>query len=547
MLRGMLPHPAPSSPARRARILTLLVCLGGLLISGCGGKSTAPGVREDTSGGALWPGPDGLQSARSDCDVPRQETQPGGSFTVALTQTIQADRAPVPHNAAERVLFAQLYETLVQVTCEGKLRPGLATHWTCTADSSTWVFTLRDGARLWDGTRITPQVVKEAWTANQDCPRERSTASPWSWFNARSKTVTVVDARRLAIQLPEPQNAFPLLLAHPATAVALPRPGWQWPVGSGPARLRATTPAALPLLECRPNPHHPDHPAWDKLTFLIRPGADPRDLVGADCDLLMVRQLDTVRFFEGAPGFQVRPLPWDRLYLLVVSPDRVENPPAWKDAVERFDPSRELTGVTGLPWSDLVYPSGPTVTCPQLAGPVTMGRSARREWDLPQYALDARTLVFNQDDPGAREMAHRLSALAGGTARAVGLPEAAGTFSLDWQMAGAHLVRLDQSFPSRCLQTAVLLGKASWLQKVGLGVTSPPGTDSLAAAEHDHDLGQDDTLDRLRSQVVPVAITRPWLITRGDVVGWSLAYDGTLLLGGLGRTRPSSEGDRALP
>ncbi len=35
-----------------------------------------------------------------------------------------------------------------------------------------------------------------------------------------------LDARRLAIRLPEPQAAFPLLLAHPATAVALPRPGW---------------------------------------------------------------------------------------------------------------------------------------------------------------------------------------------------------------------------------------------------------------------------------------------------------------------------------
>lgn len=491
--------------------------LGTLLAAGCGAPPAVDTGPATETAGQLWPGDSQLTTRRQGCDILPGDAAPGGEFTFALYDTVRPGRAPVPHNSAERVIFAQLYETLVNVACDGTVSPGLAERWVCTEDSTVWVFTLRPDARLWDGTRITPAEVKEAWTLNQDCPRTRSSASPWAWFNARASSITVLDARRLAVRLPEPQAAFPLLLAHPATAVALPRPGWTWPVGSGPCRLRAATPAPLPLLECRPNQNHPRAPHWKSLTFAVHPGADPRDLAAQGVDLQLVRTRASLEFFRAAPGYTATALPWDRLYLLVACPD--QNPAGdglWKAAAEGLDAARDLTTIGARAWPEIVFPAGARVDCPQLAGPVSMSGSALRRWNLPELNLAADDLVYDAGDPGAAEIANRLGGLAAGPVRVVGLPADAASFVLDWQMAGAHVVRLDQVFPTRCLQTAALLGKSAWIQKAGLG--------------------QADPLAPLRQFVHPLALSRPWLVTRGQLAGVRLAYDGTPLLSGLGRS-----------
>jgi hypothetical protein len=507
----------------------IFCCLVSALLgaAGCGGRSTTgEGLAVEPANLQLWPGDEGLTARRSGCDILPGQAVPGGEFTIALFDSVDPGRAPVPHNQAERLVFAQLYETLVNVDCDGTVRPGLAERWTCTEDSTVWVFTLREDARMWDGTRVTPGEVREAWTLNQDCPRTRSVASPWSWFNARARTVALLDARRLAVRLPEPQADFPLLLAHPATAVALPREGWTWPVGSGPCRLRATTPAPLPSLECRPNPHHPHHPIWKSLTFNVTPGRDPRDLSANPADLLVVRNLAGLRFFQEAPGYQAVPLPWDRLYLLVACPE--QNPEgglSWKRAADHLDPVKDLTTISARSWPEIVFPSGNRVDCPQLAGPVAMGGSARRGWNLDRLKLAGDALVYLQDDPGAAEIANRLGAVSDRPIRVVGLPGDAFTFVLDWQMAGAHILRLDQVFPTRCLQSAALLGQAAWIQKAGLG--NDPGN--------------------ARDFIHPVALSRPWLITRDRLAGLRLAYDGTPLLDGLGRDTSDNTAGETLP
>nr|MEE4270003.1 ABC transporter substrate-binding protein [Candidatus Krumholzibacteria bacterium] len=528
----------------KSRWFPTLGLVGWLLLSSLPGCGKNADLRTDPHlegiENHLWPAPDGLVDDRPDCTGPTVDTAPGGVFTIAITDTVSPGRAPVPHNAGERLIFAQLYETLVNVDCAGNIQPGLADHWACTNDSTVWVFTLRADARLWDGTRVTPEVIKQAWTANQDCPRQRQAASPWSWFSARAKTVTILDGRRLAIQLPEPQATFPVLLSHPATAIALTRPGWQWPVGSGPVRLRAATPAVLPQIICRPNPHHPDAPRWEQMVFDLHPGQDPRDLVSSQFDLLLVRDLDSLRFFQQTPDFETHRLPWDQVYLLVISPDLAAQASRWTAAAQRLDPATDLTTVSAQRWPAIILPDGPPVDCPQLAGPVAMSRSARREWNLPAQQLDGRTLVYCTDDHVAQEMAHRLMALADDQARLVSLEAPAAAFSLEWQMAGAHLVRLDQAFASRCLQAAMLMGKAAWLQELGLGTGQPLGGESIVAAARNQRLADIDPLQQLRTHVQPLAVTRPWLVVRRGLAGWTLAYDGTPLLHGLGLGRETA-------
>ena len=545
----------PSGPIARATsrctgstkiLMALAITLAAVI--GCH-PAPPPGSGGSSASGKqiLWPGQgDELDSRRENCDPLAGETVPGGSFIVALTDSVLPRRAPVPHNQSERIVFAQLYETLVALDCAGVLSPGLAEHWTCTEDSTVWVFTIRQDARFWDGSRVNAGDIKKSWCDNQACPDDEDLVTPWAWFNARASTISVLDARRIAVRLPEPQADFPALLTHPATAVAVERPGWIWPVGTGPARLRAATPPPLPDLECQPNVQHALAPKWKKLTFLVRPGSDPRDLIGTGFHLAQVSDQESARFFNEAQDYSVTPLPWNRLYLLVCSV--TGNPlgtTRWTGPAHSLDPSLELTRIAARSWPDIIFPAGTGSACPQLTGPIAIDASARLDWNLEDLQLDENSLVYNKMDPGARELAQRLAALGDEGIRTAGLPAAALNFTLQWQMAGSYIVPLDLNFPTTCLQLASLIGRASWLQEAALtGLRRPEAAldpNSLASADRDAERSsQVKTNDPQRNLVRlglvhPLALSHPWLITHGELAGLRLAFDGTPLLWHIGR------------
>ncbi len=540
----MLVFCLPTSP--RAALTAMTICAL-LLLGGCGGSGgSGPHTGSTITVPDQWPGVDGtLSTVRAGCDVRSGETVPGGHFTFALNEEVEPEHAPVPHNRAERVVFAQLYETLVTVACDGTVSPGLAEHWTCTEDSTTWVFTLRDGARFWDGTRITAETVRQAWQDNQSDPGCENTPSPWSWINARASSINAVDARRLAIQLPEPQARFPLLLAHPAAAVAIRQPGWTWPVGSGAARLRASDPAPRPHLELRPNLNHPDCPVWKSLVFNIKPGLDLRDLVTTETNLTLARDLETVRFFNEAPGFEPVPLPWDRLYLLVCPPQtNPVGPERWTAAIARLQVARDMTGISAQAWSHIMFPLGDTKRCPQLSGPITGQRSVPVSSDLASHRLDDMTIGYAADAPGAAELAGRLSHLAGPDARIAGLSGMDLNLAVQWQIAGAFVIAQDQLFPTGCLQLASLMGQAAWLQKAGLGQPDRVPGENLVQAQNQSAGPTRSPADALVAAgiVHPLALSRSWLIVRGELAGLSLSFDGTPLLHGIGRpVAPTAE------
>jgi len=494
----------------------VLALAGLILLSGCGGSHRLPATTNPaTITGDRWPTSNGgLSSHRSGCDVLDGVPLPGGEFTIALTQSVRPANAPVPRNGAERVVFAQLYETLVNVACDGALTAGLATAWTCTDDSTTWVFTIRESARFWDGTHVTAADIKQAWTRNQQQHTGPAEASPWQWLQANDRTIVAVDDTHLAVHLPEPQPHFPWLLAHPAAAVAVLRTGWTWPVGSGPARLRASDPAPRPDLVCRPNTHHPDHPAWKTLSFKIVPAADLRDQLSATFDLATTANLDVVDFFAEVPGFRTLPLPWSRLYLLICPP--ATNPAGiarWADAASDIAVSRDLGSVSARPWDHLTLPVRGDGDCPQLRGPITGGPALPFQWRPGQEHRDAEAIAYLGLDPGAAAIAARLSHLAGPGTHVVASSLAELDRALAQQLTGACVIGMDQIFPTGCLQWAALLGRVAWLQQAGI--------------------------DAPAEVALPVALSRRWLIVRGDLAGLRLAYDGTPLLAQLGRAEAS--------
>lgn len=490
-----------------------VLCTAAVLLAGCGGGGPDPTTAPDQVPlDLVWPDEHGAPIAhRAGCDALSEDAARGGSFMVAVADSVRPPRAPLPTNDAERLVFAQLYEALVRVACDGSLAPGLAVAWECDDSAAVWTFTLREDARLWDGTTVTAQVVDEAWRRNRSLPGVPTR------LDLLPLQVRVLDEQHLEIRPARPNRSLPRLLAHPAWAVALVRPGWTWPVGSGPARLRASTPPPLPEIVCRPNPQHPRAPRWKSLVFVTRPGGDVRDLVALDADLLMVRGRAGVDFYRELADYRVTPLPWDRLHLLVAPRGfDQEELGHLRAAATALDPTRDLTAASTAPWPYPTLPGGPVTRAP--VGRIDpLPRESRLDSDLAAARLDAQTVVHDRDDPVAAELAGRLTALAGSGVRTVGLARTDAVTALQWSAAGAGVLTVRPTLADPALQLADLAGRFAWLGRAVLAGprSSVPG---------------DSTLDR----IIPLAVSRPWLVTRGALTGVEVGGDGTILLWGLG-------------
>src|SRR6187455_31845 len=77
---------------------------------------------------------------------------------VGLTESVVPANAPVPQNDSERLLFGQLYDTLVRVGCDSRVQPALASAWEVDA-AGAWIVTIRENARFSDGTPVTAREV----------------------------------------------------------------------------------------------------------------------------------------------------------------------------------------------------------------------------------------------------------------------------------------------------------------------------------------------------------------------------------------------------
>src|SRR5262245_55970940 len=92
-------------------------------------------------------------------------TEPGEPIaTVALSDRVNPANAPRPSNDSERLVFRQLYETLVRVDCDGRVVPALAASWRLSVDGRTWIVTLRPHAQFADGSPVTAPDVLSLWS-----------------------------------------------------------------------------------------------------------------------------------------------------------------------------------------------------------------------------------------------------------------------------------------------------------------------------------------------------------------------------------------------
>ena len=324
------------------------------------------------------------------CVLAAGPATPRDTVTIAVTDPVNPAHAPVPQSDAERLVFAQLYESLVRLDCLGRPLPGLAAAWEQDA-GDRWRFTLRDDARFWDGAPVTARDVAAAWRVRD---------------SALARTVTITGDRTFTVRTAEPLPPF----ADQALAVIKPAPGGGWPIGTGSRWMTGAEADAPDLFVARPV--QGARGAVEKIAVALPSGV--RDALDGGADLLVTRDPGALEYATRLSGYVDVPLDWNRTYVLL-GPGN-DQPDA--DAL-RLESLREAVHGDARPaewseggrfWLADLRPCGLPATRD------TIGRGGRRQ-----------RVVYDQSDRSAADLAARLvglGALGRGTV-AAGLSAAA--------------------------------------------------------------------------------------------------------------------------
>jgi hypothetical protein len=345
---------------------------------------------------------------------------PGG------TTTRDTVRVASPSHEADRLIFRQRHISPVRLDCQGRLRPGFATAWSADSGGRFWTLQL-------DSTLDAPRIAA-AW-------RSGMTASA-VLQPAGVEAVLALDAHRLAVILRDAYATLPPVLADPGLGV----------------ERRATSLVFQPL------------PA----------GADARDALDRGADLLETADPSLLEYASASPDFLVAPLPWSRVYVLLLPPGStgfeslVEgDSAAFRRALARDAVQGEAREATApFSWE-------PRPACGSPPAATTAGSSP----------AGAPVLYF-KEDPVARSLAERvvaLSATPGATAR--GLDSTALTTALAAGRGAAFVLSLPRIALVPCREMA------AW----------PAG-----------------------AMVVPLVETRSRLIVRRDVPPLQVDWDGAV-------------------
>lgn len=393
---------------------------------------------------------------------------------------------PTPGNGAERFVFAQLYETLVNVDCEGHAYPGLAQSWTLDATRSRVTLVLRGGAQFWNGKPITASDIVTGWRATGGQSAESSRLA-----RRLADGATVVDDRTLTVSLPD--TAW-LVLADPAVAVYQPQSGSAWAQGSGSYRVDAdaTTGPGLAALVALPPDSSP------RIVIRAVPTGDPRDAIDAGADLIVTSDAAAVSYAATRANLSAAPLPWNRAYVIAVPSVIADTARATlssmaSDSGLRASLAHDAVHAEARPAAPPYWWSGiQGCASTQPAGSAAIASGGR----------PSRRIVYRRNDGVARGLAERLVAVGRGIS-AAGLAPSDFARALRGGQDLAYLLDLPRASLSPCQDLTVLAAAAPWVTN---GASDGPSADKL----------------------VPLIDTRARAIVNRDRVSAMIDWDGTL-------------------
>jgi hypothetical protein len=389
---------------------------------------------------------------------------------VGLADRVDPTHAPYPTNESERLLFRQLYETLIRADCQGHAAPGLADSWRLNANGDAWIVTLRPNARFSDNKPVTAMDVVSSWMEAGVGAGNGSELRPDVRRLVRS--IATLDDRTLEIALQSRRADAVLALAHTDLVIATPVPGSPWPLGTRSARIDSSGASVVTLTRLPEN---------SSTRFLVAPASDSRDLLDRGVDLLLTRDPRTIGYAAALTQFQTAPLPWQRTHVLL-TPKRASAPPFSTDdrrALAQDAVRGEARGAEGPYWWESLSDCEVDPPQPPPTAPSTPGR-----------------IVYNMEDSAARELAERLVGI-GKYPRASGLTSDALAQALRRGNESAYILSLDRRPLDPCREIQVLMNNAAWIDP---------------------------------HSIVPLVDTRLQAIVRRGHSGVNTEWDGSLLL-----------------
>lgn len=284
------------------------------------------------------------------------------TFTIALSEPVDINRARRPGNESEQLLFRNLFQNPVRLDCLGELRPGIMA-WTQESDG-TWTLTLEENARYRSGRPLplTDVVSTLAATAGSSPPGIDSAA--------------VLNDRQMRLFFTGNPDSVLRAMADPALAILEDVPL----AGSSTGDESFDMPAQGP----RP-----------VIRFRFHLG-DSRDALDRGADLLVTRDPALVEYAAGRPEFTLHPLPWDKTYVLA-QPARAQSLAAGSTDAERQSLARDAVDADARPAEPPFWWSERSCSANEPAA----------------VASTSDRIVYLREDVVARALAERLVALAG--------------------------------------------------------------------------------------------------------------------------------------
>lgn len=315
--------------------------------------------------------------------APAAPPSPASACLIGTSGVASPDTLTIiaPQSDSASVAAANTFDTLIRLDCEGRPIPGLAASWTHDTSGRVWTFVLGDSG----------------------APGALDLASAWNSSDSASAVLEVsgvreaapLDNRRLVVTLEHPAESAPSIFAD--RTLGLPH------AGASPSIIVHAT-----------------------------DGRDPRDLVDRSPDVLITGDPDVLDYASKRPGTVLAPMPWDRVYVLLLAPEG--RPPAAlisaDSAAFRAGLARDAVRAEARAarppywWSDLTSCSDTAPRAPIETGAtsqVTIGYPAS---DAVARALAERIVALGDSSWFARGLANHdfETALRGGAMDAYILP-----------------------------------------------------------------------------------------------------------------------------
>jgi hypothetical protein len=312
-----------------------------------------------------------------------QPAPAGGSATAAADES------------RSRFAVAQVFQSLVVVTCDGRVVPELAHSWSSNPAGTEWRFMLRGDALPSSGLALNSDDVQASWSSMLRIPGVVASGKfpPF-------RSLSMAGTSELAVVLADAQPQSPLLFGNLSLVVT---------AGSGSGAYQMVAPQSATGAELL----RPRVPGAGP-TIVVREfaGADARDLLDRGADILQTRNPIVLDYASTGP-FTIHPLPFDRTYALVIPeqsrssdntsrPDREEDEKLFRSEMARSGVRGEARPAVALSW------------WPQLRNCVELGDTERAAAGsgAAQPPTSQPRVVYEQGDAVAQSIAERIVALA---------------------------------------------------------------------------------------------------------------------------------------